>query len=166
MNQTATPFTQQAVEQLLYREAQLLDRHQLEQWLSLYTDDATYWVPLEMGQVDPINTSSIIYDDRTLMEIRVKQYLHPRAHARVPQHRTCHQVSNVLRAPDTGGRSTLEQHISSTLVVVEFRQERQRVWGATVEHRLRVTADGLRIVSKRVDLVNSESDLDGIAFIF
>ena len=166
MNQTAKPFTQQAVEQLLYREAQLLDRHQLEQWLSLYTDDATYWVPLEMGQVDPINTSSIIYDDRTLMEIRVKQYLHPRAHARVPQHRTCHQVSNVLLAPDTGGSNALEQHISSTLVVVEFRQERQRVWGATVEHRLRVTADGLRIVSKRVDLVNSESDLDGIAFIF
>ena len=166
MNQTATQFTQQAVEQLLYREAQLLDRHQLEQWLSLYTDDATYWVPLEMGQVDPINTSSIIYDDRTLMEIRVKQYLHPRAHARVPQHRTCHQVSNVLLAPDTGGSNALEQHISSTLLVVEFRQERQRVWGATVEHRLRVTADGLRIVSKRVDLVNSESDLDGIAFIF
>jgi 3-phenylpropionate/cinnamic acid dioxygenase small subunit len=166
MNQTATPFTQQAVEQLLYREAQLLDRHQLEQWLSLYTDDATYWVPLEMGQVDPINTSSIIYDDRTLMEIRVKQYLHPRAHARVPQHRTCHQVSNVLPAPATGGSNALEQHISSTLVVVEFRQERQRVWGATVEHRLRATDEGLRIVSKRVDLVNSESDLDGIAFIF
>jgi hypothetical protein len=76
------------------------------------------------------------------------------------------QVSNVLLAPDAGGSSALEQHISSTLVVVEFRQERQRVWGATVEHRLRATAEGLRIVSKRVDLVNSESDLDGIAFIF
>ena len=72
----------------------------------------------------------------------------------------------MLLAPDTGRSNALEQHISSTLVVVEFRQERQRVWGATVEHRLRVTADGLRIVSKRVDLVNSESDLDGIAFIF
>lgn len=166
MNQTATQFTQQAVEQLLYREAQLLDRHQLEQWLALYTDDASYWVPLEMGQLDPINTSSIIYDDRTLMEIRVKQYLHPRAHARVPQHRTCHQVGNVLPAPQDGNGVPSEQRVSSTLVVVEFRQERQRVWGATVEHCLRATADGLRIVSKRVDLVNSESDLDGIAFIF
>ena len=119
-----------------------------------------------MGQLDPINTSSIIYDDRTLMEIRVKQYLHPRAHARVPQHRTCHQVGNVLLALQEGNGAPSEQHVSSTLVVVEYRQERQRVWGATVEHCLRATANGLRIVSKRVDLVNSESDLDGIAFIF
>ena len=34
------------VEQFLYHEARLLDEQRLEEWLELFTDDATYWVPL------------------------------------------------------------------------------------------------------------------------
>jgi hypothetical protein len=56
--------------------------------------------------------------------------------------------------------------VGSTLVVVEYRRERQRVWGALVEHRLRRSADGLRIAVKRIDLVNSEAELDGIVCLF
>jgi hypothetical protein len=41
------------VEQFLYHEARLLDTQQLEEWLELFTDDATYWVPLEAEQKDP-----------------------------------------------------------------------------------------------------------------
>jgi 3-phenylpropionate/cinnamic acid dioxygenase small subunit len=92
----------------------------------------------------------------------VRQYGNPRAHARLPAARTCHQVGNVaIRESDDG-----EFKVDSTLVLVEYRKERQRVFGAAVEHRLRRTAAGLRIAAKRVDLVNSESELDGIAFLF
>jgi benzoate/toluate 1,2-dioxygenase beta subunit len=59
-----------------------------------------------------------------------------------------------------------EARVASTLVLVEYRKERQRVWGALVEHRLRRTPDGLRIAAKRVDLVNSEAELDGIVCLF
>ena len=147
--------------QLLYREAWLLDSQRFEEWLSLYTQDATYWIPLERGQQDALETSSIVHDDRTLLEIRVKQYTHPRAHARLPLARTCHQVGNVqiLESDDTGLR------IASTLVLIEYRLERQRTWGALVLHHLRRTPEGLRIASKRVDLVNSEAELDGIPFL-
>ena len=41
------------VAQFLYHEARLLDTGQLEAWLDLFTEDATYWVPLERGQKDP-----------------------------------------------------------------------------------------------------------------
>ena len=51
-------------------------------------------------------------------------------------------------------------------VLLEYRHERQRVWGALVEHRLRRTRDGLRIAAKRIDLVNSEAELDGIVCLF
>jgi 3-phenylpropionate/cinnamic acid dioxygenase small subunit len=149
-------------EQLLYHEARLLDGGRLEEWLALFTDDATYWVPLEAGQADPLATSSIVYDDRRLLEVRVRQARHPRAHARVPAARTVHQVGNVQVLADDGREAT----VASSLVMVEYRAERQRVWGATVEHRLRRTPDGLRIAAKRVDLVNSEAELDGIAFLF
>lgn len=155
---------------LLHLEAWLLDHHRLAEWLALYTPDATYWVPLEAGQPDPLQTSSIIYDDHLLMTIRVQQYADARAHARRPATRTVHQVSNVLlldAAPGaTADGPAAEMRIASALTVVEYRLERQRVWGACVEHRLRRTADGLRIAAKRIDLVNSEAELDGITILF
>jgi 3-phenylpropionate/cinnamic acid dioxygenase small subunit len=150
------------IEQFLYREAWLLDHGRLDEWLALFTDDTTYWIPLQANQTDPLTTSSIVHDDRRLLEVRVRQFQHPRAHARVPAPRTVHQIGNVqvLEAADRDVRA------GSTLILVEYRRERQRVWGALVEHRLRRTADGLRIAAKRIDLVNSEAELDGIVCLF
>jgi len=150
------------IEQFLYHEAWLLDHGRFDEWLGLFTDDATYWIPLQANQADPLTTSSIVYDDRRLLEVRVRQFQHPRAHARVPAPRTMHQVGNV-RVVEVG---TPDVRVGSTLVVVEYRRERQRVWGALVEHRLRRSADGLRIAAKRIDLVNSEAELDGIVCLF
>jgi 3-phenylpropionate/cinnamic acid dioxygenase small subunit len=148
-------------EQFLYYEARLLDTQQLEAWLELFTDDATYWVPLEKDQREPFETSSIIHDDRTLLELRVKQARHPRAHARLPLARTVHQVSNVMFEEQNN-----ELKVHSTLQVVEFRNDKQRVYGALVEHRLRGTNGSFKIAHKRVDLVSSEGELDGIAILF
>jgi 3-phenylpropionate/cinnamic acid dioxygenase small subunit len=150
------------VDQFLYHEARLLDTGQLEAWLALFTDDATYWLPLEQDQKDPAETSSIIHDDRTLLELRVKQARHPRAHARLPLARTVHQVGNVLVVSENNS----ETRVNSTLQVIEFRNEKQRVYGALVEHRLRPVNGSFRIAHKRVDLVNSEGELDGIAILF
>src|SRR5437660_1259491 len=149
------------VEQFLYHEARLLDTQQYEAWLELFTDDATYWLPLERDQKDPLETSSIIHDDRTLLELRVKQARHPRAHARLPLARTVHQIGNVSIVEQTPA----ELRVASTLTVVEFRNEKQRVYGALVEHRLRRKGDTFQIAHKRVDLVNSEGELDGIAIL-
>src|SRR5437899_11174302 len=84
------------VEQFLYHEARLLDTQQYEAWLELFTDDATYWVPLERDQKDPLETSSIIHDDRTLLELRVKQARPPPAHALLPVAHTVQQVDDML----------------------------------------------------------------------
>jgi hypothetical protein len=56
--------------------------------------------------------------------------------------------------------------VTSTLGLIEWRNEKQRVWGALVEHRLRRTSGSFKIAHKRVDLVNSEGELDGIAILF
>lgn len=149
-------------EQFLYHEARLLDRQELEAWLELFTEDATYWVPLERHQKDPIETSSLIYDDRTLLGLRVAQARHPRAHARLPLARTIHQVGNVMVLNE----DKTETRVSSVLHVLEWRNERQRTWGALVEHRLRREGESFRIAHKRIDLVNSEGELDGIAILF
>ena len=149
------------VEQFLYHEARLLDTQRYEEWLALFTDDATYWLPLERDQKDPLETSSIIHDDRTLLELRVKQGRHPRAHARLPLARTVHQVGNIMVED---GKDEVKVH--STLQLVEFRNEKQRLYGALVEHRLKRANGSFKIAHKRVDLVNSEGELDGIAVLF
>jgi 3-phenylpropionate/cinnamic acid dioxygenase small subunit len=162
MRESADVERRAELEEFLYQEAWLLDQGRFDEWLELYTDDATYWIPLQADQSDPLTTSSIVYDDRRLLEVRVRQFQHPRAHARVPVPRTVHQIGNV-RVIESDGRDV---RVSSTLFLVEFRRERQRVWGALVEHRLRRTDQGLRIAAKRVDLVNSEAELDGIVCLF
>ena len=143
-------------EQFLYHEAHLLDTQRYEEWLSLFTEDATYWVPLEPGQKDPHETSSLIYDDRTLLELRVKQFRHPRAHARAPLPRTVHQVGNIV---------VRDLLVTSTLAVVEFRNEKQKLWAGLVEHQLRRNSDSFRIARKRIDLVNSEGEIEGITIL-
>ena len=147
----------------LAHEAWLLDHGRFDQWLDLYTDDAVYWVPLQAGQADPLSTHSLMYDDKRLMQIRVRQQTHPRAHARLPLSRTVHQVGNVL-VQQTAAADELE--ISSTLILFEYRKERQRSFAATVVHRLRLHEGNWKICHKRVNLINSESELDGIAFFF
>jgi benzoate/toluate 1,2-dioxygenase beta subunit len=143
-------------EAFLYHEARLLDEQRFEDWLALFTDDASYWVPLQQGQQDPHETSSLIYDDRTLLELRVKQFRHPRAHARAPLPRTVHQVGNIV---------VEDLLVSSTLTVVEFRNERQRLWAGLVEHRLVRSGDTFRIARKRIDLVNSEGEIEGLTIL-
>jgi 3-phenylpropionate/cinnamic acid dioxygenase small subunit len=162
MAEVTSVETRSEVEQFLYHEAWLLDHGRFDEWLGLFTDDATYWIPLQASQSDPLTASSIVYDDRRLLEVRVRQFQHPRAHARTPAPRTVHQISNVHVQEAEGD----ELRVASTLVLLEYRHERQRVWGALVEHRLRRTRDGLRIAAKRIDLVNSEAELDGIVCVF
>jgi 3-phenylpropionate/cinnamic acid dioxygenase small subunit len=150
------------VEKFLFDEARLLDTQRYEEWLQLFTDDATYWVPLQQNQKDPHEASSIIHDDRTLLELRVKQARHPRAHARLPLARTVHQVGNIQVLSENAA----ELKIASTLQLVEFRNDKQRLYGALVEHRLRREKGSFRIAHKRIDLVNSEGEIDGIAILF
>jgi 3-phenylpropionate/cinnamic acid dioxygenase small subunit len=159
---------QASVQAFLYHEARLLDRFELEAWFSLFTEDCRYWVPLLEGQEDGRKTSSIIHDDHTLLDLRVRQYAHPRAHARLPRARTVHHVSNVSVLEVLAGGAELA--VASALILIEYRQERQRVFGASVSHRLRrreaAGPGAFGIVDKRVDLVNSEAELDGIAILF
>jgi benzoate/toluate 1,2-dioxygenase beta subunit len=150
------------IHHLLFKEARLLDEHRFEEWLNLYSSDCTYWVPLELNQQDALNTSSILYDDKTLMEIRIRQYAHARAHARNPLSRTVHAISNI----QVESSNDSSYKVFSNLIVGEYRKEIQRSWFASVEHVLKLQDQALKIHSKRINLINSESELDGITILF
>jgi 3-phenylpropionate/cinnamic acid dioxygenase small subunit len=149
-------------EQFLLHEARLLDEGKFDEWLALFTPEAFYWVPSEPDQADPIETVSLIYDDRRLLETRVRRLASPRMYSQEPRSRTSRIVTNVsIEQADAG--STL---VRSKFVMIEYRREQQRLFGGTVRHRL-VWVDGrIQIASKRVDLVNCDAPLDGITIPF
>jgi len=152
-----------AIEAFLFHEAQLLDERRFAAWLDLYTADATYWVPLERDQANPYETSSLIFDDRRLMEARIRQFSHPRHHSQTPPSRTCHLIGNVALKEQAADGALV---VGSSLIVVEFRAERQRLFAGCCEHRLIAVPDGYKIAAKRIDLINSEAVLDGISLLF
>ncbi len=154
----------QACEQFLLHEARLLDDARFDEWLALFTPEATYWVPSEPGQANPLETVSLIYDDRQLLETRVRRLASPaKCYSQEPRSRTSRIVTNVTIEDDADPATTL---IRSKFVLIEFRRNEQRLFGGTSFHRLTIVGGNIRIASKRVDLVNCDAPLDGIVVPF
>ena len=76
-------------------EARLLDDAKFDDWLALFTEDAWYWVPSEHNQDNPHDMVSLIYDDRRLLETRVRRLASPRMYSQEPRSRTSRIVANV-----------------------------------------------------------------------
>ena len=144
-----------AIEELLYEEASLLDRPDLDRWIELYTEDGTYWMPASEDQPDPLNHISHFYDDRVLMEIRKRNFVHPRAASKDHKVRCSHVIGNVRIAGRDQAAGTLT--VTSNFHALVFYRGEQRIYGGDYVHELVDTKDGLRIRRKRVNLVNCEA---------
>src|SRR5258707_11863645 len=84
------------VEDLLYREAALLDEWRLEEWLELLTGDAIYQVPpTHVPEGDSRNNFFIIADDAVPIRSRAKQLLGKSAWAEKPHSRTRRMIAHV-----------------------------------------------------------------------
>src|SRR5215468_18907 len=118
-------------EQFLVHEARLLDEGRFDEWLALFTPDAWYWVPSEPGQASPRDTVSLIYDDRQLLETRVRRLASPRIYSQEPRSRTSRIVANVtIEETDESGTT-----VRSKCQWLEYRREAQRIFGGTCFHR-------------------------------
>jgi hypothetical protein len=53
--------------------------------------------------------------------------------------------------------------VTSSLIMVEYRQDHQRMFAGRQYHRLRPNDDTFRIVHKRVDLVNCDGPFEPMA---
>jgi benzoate/toluate 1,2-dioxygenase beta subunit len=148
-------------ELFLIHEAQLLDDRRFRDWMNLFADDGTYWVPAAPNQASPFNQASLFYDDRGLMKTRVERLEHPLIHVQSPPSRTAHLVSNVVVV--AADQHTGEFMVRSSVLMVEYRQDQQRVFAGHQHHRLRRDGTGFRIVQKRVDLVNCDSAFEAMA---
>jgi benzoate/toluate 1,2-dioxygenase beta subunit len=151
----ASPELLERITALLYEEADCLDRADLESWIALYTEDGVYWMPAEMDQPDALNHVSHFYDDRVMMEIRKRNFVHPRAASKDHPVRSSHLIGNirVLDENDRDGSCLVGANFHALM----FYRDEQRMFGGRYTHRLVETAQGLRIRHKRVDLINCDA---------
>lgn len=148
-------FAPDGIDLFLHREARLLDERRFREWMALFTEDGIYWVPAAPGQTSPLNHVSLFYDDRTHMKTRVARLEHPKIHVQTPPSRTVHQIGRAMLEAAWDDRG--ECSVSSTVVMIEYRQDSQRLFGGYQRHRLRREGQGFLIVQKRVDLVNCDA---------
>jgi benzoate/toluate 1,2-dioxygenase beta subunit len=156
------------IEAFLFHESRLLDEALYDDWLALFTDTAWYWVPIQPRQDNPFDTVSIIYDDRRLLETRVRRLRNENIHAQSPPSRTSRIIGNVVKGrPDlTGDTYVCDVLVSSRFQMVEFRQEDQRLFAGAQAHGLVRDDESFKIAWKRVDLVNCDAMMEGITVPF
>jgi p-cumate 2,3-dioxygenase beta subunit len=141
------------VTELLVEEAHLLDEWQLEAWLALFTDDATYVVPgTGDPTADPKNALVLIDDDRERLGWRVKRLLGGHAHREFPWSRTRRLVSNVRVDSTDGG----ELRATASFVVWRFRHGHTDPFVGRSEYRL-VERDGRFAIAAKRAVLDHES---------
>jgi p-cumate 2,3-dioxygenase subunit beta len=145
-----TDSTRVDVEDFLYLEADLLD-----EWLELFTEDATYSVPATDLPPNASPDDSLFYvaDDRFRLSERVKRLMKRTAHAEFPHSRTRHFVSNVRIRE----RREDELLVSAAFLVYRTKESVTDTYFGGYRYRLTTNNGALRIREKRCLL-----DTDGL----
>jgi len=153
--------TLEDVTQFIYREARLQDEHRYDEWESLWTDDGVYWVPANGDGGDPEQVMSIIYDNRSRIALRIRQYHTGKRFSQTPQSRLRRLISNIEVMEDDGS----ELSVGSNVLIFENQTRGDVLWAARTEYRLRRVDGALRMVRKKVNLVNNQDALYSMAFL-
>ena len=138
----------------LYHEADLLDQNNLEEWINLYTEDGTYWMPVAIGQADPLNHISIFYDDKAMMQIRKHNLDHKRAPSKEIDFRSSHIIGNV-RIINQDAQSG-EYRVKSNFQSIVYYGT-QTLFAGTCHHDLVKQQDTYLIRQKKVELINCDA---------
>ena len=149
------------VTQWVYREARLQDEHRYDEWEALWTDDGIYWIPANGEGGDPEQEMSIVYDNRSRIALRIRQFHTGKRYSQTPKSRLRRVVSNIEILSDDGGELT----VGSNALIFESHVRGDTLWAARNEYRLRRDGTGLKMAFKKVVLVNNQAALWSMAFL-
>jgi len=151
---------EQTLIRLVVHEARLLDERRYDAWYDLFADDGIYWVPLTPDQPDGIHHTSLAYEDRMLLRIRIER-LKRAPHSQRPPSRSHH----LLQVPEFDGRAGEAYVTRTSFHYAEARGDTQQVYVGTAIHHLIEDGLHLKIRLKRVNLLNCDSALPGIQLL-
>jgi 3-phenylpropionate/cinnamic acid dioxygenase small subunit len=145
---------------LIYREARLIDEKRFDEWYDLFTDDARYWMPLTRGQPEGETHTSLFYEDKLLLRVRIERLGSPNAFSQ-QQPSFC---QHVLQQPcveliDPDANRYL---VRTPFVYAEAQLDRQVILAGVAWHQLTVVDATVRIRVKKVELLNCDAALPSI----
>jgi 3-phenylpropionate/cinnamic acid dioxygenase small subunit len=149
--------------ELVYREARLVDEKRFDEWYELFTDDGLYWMPLTQGQPPGEAHTSLFYEDKLLLKIRIERLRHPNAFSQ-QQPSFC---QHVLQQPAIESMNATHDHcvVRTPYLYLESKLDRQILLAAIAFHHL-VRLDGKwRIQMKKIELLNRSAALPSIELL-
>ena len=147
--------TYEVVRDFLYREARYLDDAQWDQWLELYSADASFWMPSwddnDTLTEDPQSEISLIwYGNRGGLEDRVFRIKTERSSATMPDTRTSHNLSNIEILEHVDGLC----HVRFNWHTLSFRYKTTDSYFGTSFYTLDLRGTAPLIKAKKVVLKN------------
>jgi 3-phenylpropionate/cinnamic acid dioxygenase small subunit len=160
MAMTAADVTRQQLIDLVLLEARLLDEVRYDEWNALFADDGIYWVPLVPDQPEGLDHTSHLYEDKLLRELRIERLKSPRAFSQQPRSRSHHllQLPSVEVFEPAANRFVTRSQFHYT----EAQGDEVNFFVGTVLHHVCVRDGALRIVLKRVNLLNCDAALPAV----
>ena len=149
------------VSQFIYREGRLQDNHEYDAWEALWTDDGVYWIPANGDAGDPEQEMSIIYDNRSRIALRVRQFHTGKRYSQSPRSPLRRVISNVEVLENDG----TDLVVTANAIVFEAHARGDTIWGSRNEYKLRREGGVLRMAGKKVVLTNNERALYSMAFL-
>jgi benzoate/toluate 1,2-dioxygenase subunit beta len=155
------PVDRNQIETFLYHEARLMDAHRYDDWLSLWAlEDATYWIPANADDIDPLHTVSVIYDRRRQLRNRI-QRLKDTLWLKEQTPRLMRLVSNIQIEAETADEVT----VGSNFILTELHRHDQHIWAGNSTHKLLPHSSGFKIKYKKVVLLNANEPLPNMLFL-
>ena len=158
-----SPVTPATLADFVYREARLLDEKRFDEWYELFTDDARYWMPLTRGQTDAETHTSLFYEDKLLLKVRIERLKHPSAFSQ-QQPSFCQHVLQqpALESSDAAADSYV---MRTPFIYVETQLDTQIMLAGVTHHHLIYANQELRIRLKKIELLNCDAALPSIQML-
>lgn len=153
----SVPPTRTEAEDLLYREALLIDTQRFAEWLELFTPDVEFWMPAWRDESttteDPDRELSLIYyKGRRNLEDRVMRLTSGLSTASSPLPRVVHQVTNVLVVEADEAAATVLA--AFTCHRFDVRMDRTDCFFGRYEYQLVRQSGAWLIARKKITLLN------------
>jgi 3-phenylpropionate/cinnamic acid dioxygenase small subunit len=125
---------------------------------------AIYWMPLDYKQTDPINVTSLMYEDLFMLRLRVERLNGARTFSQKPKSR-CHHVIQrpFVDVMDEEANRYRDQHLHALCRDAAGRAVPAGADRARMNWRW--STDAIRIANKRVDLLNCDAAFGNIQLL-
>jgi len=145
----------------IWLEGDMLDHGDFVDWLDLWTETATYIIPIDPQETDFENTLNYAYDDHHMRQLRVTRLTSGESISTTPRARTVRSQSRFRLLSDADGVIT----VRCAQNLREFRKDVLKQYTADVTFELVRSGDSFKIQRKLIQLINSTDTLAGIGYI-